>query len=207
MCFIVHNTGFLPSFSKKSFCGLSVKNQDILNNSETSPQVLILLCASTCRSTTKSCPEDLQQSLRLTESQSPYPRPSQNASKMPWMHFNLVMLFQENSAYFLPGKHGVLHLLDAGQHQSARRGKALSQHPRRQEGSCSQSVHCSSAHLHGPLGVQHSVTPPCSLCNPQQKRANTSKTRNISSDAIFCFHLDSGADQLTTQSPPAIQLV
>lgn len=73
MQFIVHNAGFLPSFSKKSFCGLSVKNQDILNNSETSPQVLILLCVSTCRSTTKSCPEDLQQSLRLTEPQSPYP--------------------------------------------------------------------------------------------------------------------------------------
>lgn len=73
MWFIVHNTGFLLSFSKKSFRGLSVKNQDILNNSEASPQVLILLCASTCRSTTKSYPEDLQQSLRLRVSE-PIPK-------------------------------------------------------------------------------------------------------------------------------------
>lgn len=69
-------------------------------------------------------------------------------------------------------------------------------------GSCSQSVHCRSAHLHGPLGIQHTVTSPCRLCEIHSKKehSNTSKTRNISSNAIFCFHLGRGADQLTTHT-------
>lgn len=48
------------------------------------------------------------QTQRVSE---PIPRLS-----LPWMHFHLilVMLFEENSAYFLTGKHGVLHLLNAG---------------------------------------------------------------------------------------------
>lgn len=45
---------------------LSVKNPDILNNSEKSPQMLTLLCASISRTTTKLYPED------PSDSQSPY---------------------------------------------------------------------------------------------------------------------------------------
>lgn len=185
MQFTVNNAGFLPSFSKKSFCGVSVKNQDILINSETNPQMLILLCASTCRSTTKSYPEDLQESFRLTESQSPYPGSA--------CHGCILTLFW--SCCFkktvLTSSQGnmvcctCLMQVSINQLEEERASPSIHE-GKNSVGSCSQSVHCSFAHLHGPLGVQHSVTSPCSLCNPQQKGANTSKTRNISSDAIFC---------------------
>lgn len=163
--------------------------------------MLILLCASTCRSTTKSCPEDLQQSLRLTESQSPYPGSACHGCILTWsccFKKTVLTSSQRNMVCYTC-------LMQASINQLEEERPSPSIHEGKYSvGSCSQSVHSSSAHLHGPLGVHHSVTSPCSLCNPQQKTANTSKTRNISSDAIFCFHLGSGADQLTTHRHPQL---
>lgn len=117
------------------------------------------------------------------------------------------MLFQENSTSFQGNivpysclmRASIIHLEEERPSPSIHEGKNSVR-------SCSQSVHCSSAHLHGPLGVQHRVTSPCSLCalHSKKEQSKTPKTRNISSNAIFCFHLGSGTDQLTTHRHPQL---
>lgn len=94
-----------------------------------------------------------------------------------WMHFDLilVMLFQENSLTSSQGNTvsytcsmwaSINHLEEEGPSPSIHEGK-------NSVGSCSQSVHCSSAHLHGPLGVQHRVSSPCSLCTIHSRKEQT----------------------------------
>lgn len=111
------------------------------------------------------------------------------------------MLFQKNSLASSQGNivsytclmwASINHLEEERPSSSIHEGKSS-------VGSCSQSVHCSSAHLHGPLGVQHRVSSPCSLCAIQSRKEQTHSKQGtlISSNAIFSFHLGSGADQLS----------